>query len=209
MPYANNFLLITALLASFVLAAPKEAIANNDTEWKAAYAEWQKSNQDKKLTDTETCQSIWDFFWPWAKRGNLEARAYFYLMLALPGDWAIRTPIDVSDFASRIRTIIILQIHSAGVQYDETIDEDTKSLYPDLAEFYEKQIEVWDGMKGGTYMPCIKEASTKESAQRCAQIAVQEKLVPSFEDFAAEVDALIAQGLRLTCKDLPQKKGLR
>ncbi|MDP2205037.1 MAG: hypothetical protein Q8K65_01895 [Alphaproteobacteria bacterium] len=210
MSCTKNFLFISALLASFVLTAPKVAVANNDTEWKTAFAEWQKKDaQDKQQTDIESCQSLWDFTWLWAKRRNLEARGTLYTLMTMPKRMMLPVPSAANDYASLMRDLMIIQVHSAGVQYIDGADEEIKSTYSGMTNFYEKQINFWDSLNGGTYLSCIKEASTLESAQRCTQIAVEEKLVPSFEDYAAEIDTLIAQGLRPSCKDLPQKKNLR
>jgi len=42
-------------------------------------------------------------------------------------------------------------------------------------------------------MPC------RNHSQKCADIAVKDKLVPSFETYAAEIDRKIAQGDKTVC----------
>lgn len=191
---------IIALLIFFVGAS----VAEENKEWADAYVQWEKATNKKDRTDIEKCQDTWNFFWPWAKRGNLEARAFFYVFMTMPHHYRHDFPALPSDFASLMREAMIFQVHSAGVQYDETVDDGIRNTYSEMSSFYEKQIAFWDGLNGGTYMACIKKTRSREVAQVCTEIAVQEGLVPSFDSYAKEVDALIAQGLRPLCVDRHQ-----
>lgn len=197
-----SFALAAAIFVSALLILlPSPSIADENQDWTEAYAQWQKDSAKKVQTDAEKCQAMWDFFWPWAKRGNIQARAAFYVFMTLPRRYRLNFPTSSSDFASLMRDAMIFQVHSAGIQYDETADEDIRSEYSGMAEFYEKQISFWDGLNGGSYLACIKKANSRDTAQMCAKTAVQEGLVPSFEDYAKEIDFLIAQGLRPLCVD--------
>lgn len=203
MKYKIVFILFVILTFNITTAIA----ADTQNDWKSAYKDWQSQyTQNKPQTGNETCQRLWDFVWPWAKRGNIEARGMLYTIMTLPRGSSPLLPLASRDYISYMRYLIILQVHSAGVQYLEGAEEDVKSIYTEMSKFHEKQLGFLDNLSGGNYMPCIKNATTLQSTQNCTQIAEKQGLVPSFKDFASEVDAMIAQGLLPSCKELHQNK---
>ncbi len=207
MQYKTVFILVTTLFVTLTLNTATVIAADTHDDWKSAYKDWQNQyTQNKQQTSAESCQQLWDFVWPWAKRGNIEARGILYTIMTLPRRTSPLLPLVPTDYISYMRYLMILQVHSAGIQYLENTEEDVKSIYSEMSRFYEKQLGFLDTLSGGTYMSCIKNATTLQSAQSCTQTAEKEGLVPSFEDFASEVDIMIAQGLLPSCKELQQNK---
>jgi hypothetical protein len=170
-----------------------------DPAWAAAYTAWEQSLSGGKLSDAEQCQHNWDFVWPWAKRGNLQARAMIYVLLTIPKRQRLVMPGLPTDDLSLFRDTIIFYVHSLGVQYEDVVDEDILSVSGEMAEFHQGEIGRLYSVTSTHLRACIKAAHSREAVQPCAKVAVDEGIVPSFESYAAEVDALIAQGLRPTC----------
>jgi|GEM_PF-3366602 len=170
-----------------------------DPAWVAAFAASQQNISRAKLLDSEKCQLNWDLAWPWAKRGNLQARAMIYALLTIPKRQRLVMPGLPTDDLSLFRDTIILYVHSLGFQYEDVVDEDILSVSGEMAAFHQGEIGRLYSVPSARLRACIKAAHSREAAQQCAEVAVDEGIVPSFESYAAEVDALIAQGLRPTC----------
>lgn len=136
------------------------------------------------------CNDLWNALWPSAKEGDLESRAILFFFMIPPPDLPFQyAPGNAGDLVSRKRDIVIMAVHSQA--YDGPFEPG----YKDLA--YDQYLwsgfdQTWPGKK---FLECVK-----TSGENCAQIAVDGELVPSFEDFARQIDALMAAGMKSTCR---------
>jgi hypothetical protein len=139
----------------------------------------------QNLSDDERCGATWGILWPWAKKGNLEARErlYFYTLM-MPHNDVIQMPGSHGDFASRLYDGLILAVHSSGAQYK-------KDIYVDLVKGFLSDL----GLERTKFYRCFKDEQTED----CARVAVEEGLVPSFEDFSTDIEMFLAQGKKQTC----------
>lgn len=144
-----------------------------------------------------TCEDRWDLFWPFAKEGNLDARAHLLFLLApaLHNDM-LYAPGRSGDNVSQLRDIAIMAAHSLGYHHKK----------PEVNEHYAGIIDQFlintPAVKwgNGKFRNCLIK---KGLIAECAQVAVEEKIVPSFETYVAEIDALTAQGYKATCSYAP------
>ena len=135
------------------------------------------------MTDEERCQGTWDILWSWSKRGNLEARAGLLLTMAMADR---EMPGRSGDSISRMRDATVLAVHSLGVSGAE--GETVTSFLKGLEQYGSATARE-------KFFACASEAPSQD----CARIAVDEKLVPPFEHYVAEVDLFLAQGQKSTC----------
>lgn len=162
---------------------------------KAQNLEWEK--EVEQMYDLP-CEERWDKLWSSAKQGNLIARAGILFLIAPPLDGErIFLPGRTGDSISILRDSIILAVHSTGVKYSvkqynlahaETVH--TFYSYVPLKEF-----------NGKDFFSCLKEKNTQE----CADIAVKDRLVPSFEDYANEIDMAMSNGKTVKCLPSPEE----
>ncbi len=140
------------------------------------------------------CEQRWDYFWPLAKKGDLDARLALFWLLAfrLHMD-EIYPPGRSHDVVTLTRDIIILGVHSSGATYLKAEGApDTNGL---LISFLKTAGFSDPHMQGNKFYNCF----IKNPTPACTQIALDEKIVPTFEDYAAEIDAAIAIGKNSTC----------
>jgi hypothetical protein len=188
----HNFRLVVLSALALCCAVPSLVIAQDDSEWLADKARLEKLRSEN-LTNEELCQKTWDILWSWSKKGNLEARAWLFFLLLPPGSHAdvLHMPGRSGDYLTKIRDGLILAAHSSGVEYEnKRYNERHYGItYSFFSEMPVKNIG------GDTFLKCIALSQSKD----CAQIAVDKKLVPSFENYAAEIDALLTQGMKPSC----------
>lgn len=143
------------------------------------------------LGNAGRCDEQWDVLWPWAKKGKGEARALLLFIMVPPPDMPhVFAPGNTGDFVSRMRDAEIMAIHS----YDYKPNEKVHEAYEDVVYQLGVNAGFADSIEGREFLACVKSKS-----KSCADIAVKGKLVPSFEDYARQVDALINQGFESTC----------
>ncbi len=178
------FLFVLSLFISSI------AKAEDDPAWLADKARLEKLSSEN-LSEEKECQVTWDILWNWAKKGNLEARAdlFYYSFPAGLHAPQLYMP-GLLDEISRNRHTIILGIHSLGVQLDNKLQplyiEHSNKIFNRLLNY---------GLKGQGFLKCL----TLYPREECAQLAQDRALVPKFDEYAAEIDALIAQGMKPKC----------
>lgn len=157
-----------------------------DPEWAAA-----KANLEKLVSEGK-CDDYWSAIWPFAKKGNLEARMILLTLLAPPVHGTqIIPPGSTGDLVSKLRDIIIMAVHSS----DYTGSEDFNQYYKDLAyDLYTKQ-GFDESVEGRAFLKCVSLKSND-----CATIGVKGKLVPSFDDYAKQIDTYTNSGMKSTCE---------
>lgn len=154
---------------------------------------WVADREKLARISDENCQEAWDILWPWAKKGNLEAR----LKLLGLVQWGIVTVPGHADSASRWRDMSILTIHSSG--YEGNI-KNVAPEDPRLTTFVSADFQI-------IYRDFL-ECYQKGDSIQCAEKAVKNKRVPSFSDYAEEIDGLVARGHRAYCLDYENRKEL-
>ncbi len=178
----RSTLLLTAMFVCIALST--SVSAKEDPEW------LDKTRNAPRLLQAKDCADLWNVLWPEAKAGDLEARAIlFYFMIPPPDLTFLYAPGNSGDLVSRQRDITTMAVHSQA--YDGPFEPG----YRDLV--YERFVSAGFAisLKGDQFLECVK-----TSGDNCADIAVKAKLVPSFEDFAKQIDAMTAAGMKSTCK---------
>lgn len=147
-------------------------------------------------TDLERCEAIWKVVWPLAKAGNKEAR-FGILMSVTLGHFGLAP--NYRDKVSSSRIFLILALHSFGAQSLAKDAQRAAGTYPSFLSDYPF---MKDDIK---FAECVTRGQTPE----CARVAVDDHLIPSFDDFAKEIDALIEAGTAPLCKSVTSsEKGL-
>jgi len=151
---------------------------------------------EKMIDDgyVENCQGIWDLLWPWAKVGRLEARELlFYMGLPLIHLPTLLAPGMSDVFSERQNELNVLLVHAAGPE--GKAKEERKSLYADFIDSFNEVYLERIGYNSNAWMTCMN----KEPSPACADILVKDKVIPSFEEYAAQIDLRIAQGQKPVC----------
>lgn len=142
----------------------------------------------------KACQATFDLVWSWAKKGDLEARADMSDMLypSWPGLPQMFMPGRSQDKLSSNRDAIILRIHSLGVHF---ADENDRRRYEQNSQVIYAPIE--GTAAGSRFWMCLESKKAEEC--RIEAAAKEYKLVPTFEEYAAEIDFLIEHGYKPAC----------
>jgi hypothetical protein len=178
-----------------VLGLSSHAIAAEKSKQKSA--PW--INEFLAAQEKQDCQAMWDLLWPKAKKGDIEARfALFMATWAPPHMTAIKRPGLSQDTFSYMRDLAVFTVYSTGVK-DETSQSVTDNYYKVFDRIY-KQLNFKE-IGGGEFIKCVKDTRSNE----CTKIAVKNNLVPSFEDYAKEVDLLVKGGGKPKCSFHPDK----
>lgn len=170
------------------------ALAATDDKWLSDKARLEKLSSDKaEMSDEERCQAIWDILWPWAIKDNLEARSYlFFLMAPPPHMKPLLLPGNTGDSVTKFKDAIIMAVHSYPYQFDT----DMKETYQNVAHTLYQQAGFEQSSSGRKFLKCLE-----NSENNCAEIAVQERLVPSFEEYAKNIDVFISAGIKSHCAE--------
>ena len=151
-----------------------------------------KNLKSENLTVEDRCNITWDTLWKWSKKGNLQARAslFFFSYPVGAHSSVINLPGRDGDDLTQQRDVLILGIHSLGVNFEEeslnrSFSNQTKIVFEGFLN---------DRLKKEPFYKCFIE----NSDQSCTKIAEQ-TLIPSFESYAKEIDALISSGMKPNC----------
>ncbi|MCP4341808.1 MAG: hypothetical protein GY799_23735 [Desulfobulbaceae bacterium] len=148
--------------------------------------------------NSNDCATAWDLIWPWAQKGNLDARAVlatsiFVVQLTPPG--------ICGDAISRFRHSVILAVHGA-TNGDPAATELLHALIKT------KQIMA---IGGGNLTRCFEMG---KPPRLCVEEAVANGFVPSFEDYSKEIEIISASpnshkascNISVGVQDLPTQK---
>lgn len=123
------------------------------------------------------CGTVWNVLWPLAKTGNAEARA---LLFGAVWQGGLVPPGRSGDRMAALRDTAILAAYGSAAG-DPASRDYFKAILSDLPEAF----------SGDTRAICAK---TEAEPTACLDAGIASGLLPSFEDFAAEIDALAASG---------------
>lgn len=181
---------ILAFFAAIIVATTFSTSARSDdaSDWAADKARLEQ------LANEGRCEGYWDVLWPWAKKGNDEARELLLVSL-LPGPHmeGVCSPGSQCDFVTHMRDIIIVAVHASPIQYKE---------YKEAVNSYFQQWGFEDVKQGKEFMECFNNTTSDKD---CASLAVGANIVPSFEEYAAQIDAMLADGLKSKCLTVKDK----
>lgn len=142
----------------------------------------------------ENCQAIWDLLWPWAKAGRLEARELlFYMGVPLIHMPTLLAPGMSTEIFERQNELLVLFAHAAGST--NTHEGAAHSLYADFIDAFNVGYFKRLGYKSDAWVTCMN----KKPSPACADILVKDKVISSFEEYAAQIDMLIAEGKKPIC----------
>lgn len=154
--------------------------------------DWAKEKEKLgSVTGDGACQEKWNILWDWSKRGNLEARYLLFLMILSPPEMDLLIPPGyTNDIASRNYHLTVLATHLC--RYVPSLDEGN-SEGSILNDFY-----IYSHFdESGAGKEFLK--SYKAAEKNCADIAVQEGLVPSFDDYTKQIDRMLSLGKVPSC----------
>ena len=145
---------------------------------------------EKIMSGSVPCPQRWDILWHWSKTGNVAARGQLLYELTWGDTYR---PAYAHDPSLRFRDMAILSVYSFDDKEPDM--EKLQKLGVDHLRFLQ-----WSNDK--RFFACLDKHGYKEA---CAAMAIEDGLVPSFEDYAKEVDAAIAAGQRPVC-NRPEKQ---
>lgn len=176
--------IIAPVLLALVFGTHTVAFADHEPYW------LDQTKNGKRLADAKDCADFWNIFWPAAKAGDLEARAIlFYLMIPPPDMSFLYAPGNSGDLISRQRDINVMAVHS--IDYSGPFEPHYRELA--LEQFISAGFDFPPGKS--KFLECVK-----KGGKGCADIAVKARLVPSFEEFARQIDAMTAAGMKSSCR---------
>lgn len=146
-----------------------------------------------KAAKEKNCQAMWNMLWPEAKKANLQARRMLSLSVApLMHMDQIVMPGHSDDFITHLRDGLILMVHSSGVKYEKEYagDQILENLFYSKVLSKEAHNRFWD---------CVLNVKS----ERCTAIAVEDNIVPPFNDYVAEIDEALKNGHKASCNFLP------
>ena len=165
------------------------SVEQQKADWRNAekrMAEIRASN----LSEEEKCQKNWDVIWPLEKAGNLEA-IYADFQASALGSIAIQGIPE--DRLTRIRYGTVFMFYVLGSsRHNEEMKYSSPEIYWKIAS--ENSPVIANNTR-------LKKCMLEEMSQVCTDIAVQEKLIPSFAQYAAEIDMYLANGAKVQCSD--------
>ena len=159
-------LYIVTLVALLTTVSTACAGANND---------WIEAKKQASLAiDAGECTKAWELVWPWAKRGNVEARAILATGMLAAG---LTPPGGRNDAITRYRDSIILAVHGAA-------DGDAAATEMSLGLVQNALVSDM----GGTQIAACFKAGT--GPQTCVDSAIKNGFIPDFANYAREIDAV-------------------
>ena len=147
---------------------------------------------------------LWDVLWPQAKLGNIYAKEMIAGAMIMRG---LVPPGADTDNSGRLRHMIIWLVYAAPFPdrpefvKHSILNSLTRPLLmdglPEIAPF------IWKFGGGREFVACLKQSEI--SSAECVQLAVKRGLVPSFEQYSAEIERAASAGLRATINENTRK----
>lgn len=163
-------------------------------DWEKDKAYIEKLNRSEDLSK---CDLYYNILWGWAKKGNLNARNTLFMQL-ISHPWQSDNfflPTATWDVMTKNYYLNTLAVHQIGS------DEEKNKEYIDFfgGNIIDFQIKDSYGLKPDSdFGKCM----SKERSQKCVEEAVKDGLIPSFDRFARQIDALYAAGFMPICAEV-------
>ena len=162
-------LAMTALTAAFIVVT---AVAC--TQPLGDLGDWEAAKTEAATTiDSGNCAGAWNLVWPWARRGNIEARAILATGVVAAG---LIPPGSYGDAISQFRHSVILAVHGAADGDRATMELLNALIRTDLVSDM-----------GGDRLK--RRLDTDKPPRTCIATAIKDGFVPNFEDYSREIDA--------------------
>jgi hypothetical protein len=155
----------------------------DDPEWMA------DKKRAEALFETDNCDDYWQIVWPWVKKGNMDARALLWTRTVPMIHMPIVRPPASENVISYLRHLFIITMYNSGNGI--LLEEDGETLEQYVYSFIPFVVD-----SSVPFAECINDTPSP----KCMEIAVEEKIIPSFEDYAAEIDVLMKNGYLGTCE---------
>lgn len=168
------------------------SMAQEKSDVLKAKGSWQtdKIKAQQFIQDNE-CNEEWSVLWPHARSGNVEAKAIIFSRLLSTGHGSgINTPLNVhGDRISSIKDSVIFFIHSLEIKYVQ-LPENTKYIQESTAAIRadENMHSFMLALNGKRTLKCLEHEQNQSELSKCIHIAVEDKVVPSFEAYARDID---------------------
>lgn len=161
-------------------------------------------NKINNLSGDENCVARWDILWDWAKKGEMKARFTLLVsMMPLPDTGAVRMPGNNGDYVSNSKDVITMAVHSW--EYIGDSDNESKEFVKNYKAVI-LNVFMMAGLdrieSGKKFIDCIG----KSDGRTCSRLAVDEGLVPSFEIYSAQIDAMKSKGISPYCEPYKIRK---
>ncbi len=143
------------------------------------------------------CEKSWNLTWSLAKRGY--AKGYEDLMYMMGYGWA-NLPGRTSRSSHARSDMLLLIVHYLGKEEPPRDPQQRRNNYIEMLS--EKPFSIATN-------PRFRECLLHGELTDCPRIAVEEKLVPSFEQFAAQIDAAGPEAVTAMCQDAVEKSSSR
>ncbi|WP_421724794.1 hypothetical protein [Bauldia sp.] len=166
---------VAAALLLFAFSVFVAEAEDQPQTWEEASALWER------LLDEGDCASAWDLAWSWAKAGSAQARTDLASAIALFG---YNPPGDPGDRYSTLRHALILVVYTDF--HDEKLN---KEQYVSLLNYIvdEKIGDENEFSPTQIFRSCVFD---KDNMKECQSYAINIGLVPEFEYYARQVDAI-------------------
>lgn len=179
-------LLSTIILVMATITAQAEPPKNKDMiEWEGKG----KVFQDLYLNDPDGCNKVFNALWPDAKKGDLNARFYLLLQMATMHGPSMDIPSPSTDIETRQRQYLIMAAHSIGT----TLTDEHSPLNNYNTEMAIAFIRDLGGNSD------FKECLQKSPSPECVKLGIKNEDIPSFDNFAKEIDLFINAGYKAKC----------
>jgi hypothetical protein len=181
---------ITISFVFMLLLLMKPAMADNSPDWVV-----KNKIELKSAFKEKNCDKIWNLVWPEIQKGD-PLSINFFLMLVRPfmhmdgispphvidrDDWHFRDGVQLTIYALKVR----------DMGFQTWLDNETADSF--LFDVLDQNI------KARNFLGCLKE----NKGGRCRNIAIQDKVVPSFSEYTKEINDAIAQGKKPICRFYP------
>lgn len=175
--------LATALL--FISTSIAHAESKDIVEWNKK----QKIFEDWYANDPDGCNKVFTAVWKDAEKGDLNARFYLLVQMTMMHGADMNLPSPSADYLTRHRQYIIMSAHSIGSTLDNEGTAD-KKYYTDI---------ILQTMDNISPLRDFEDCLQKDRSPECVKLAVKDGFLPSFEDFAKEIDLYIKAGYTAKC----------
>lgn len=147
--------------------------------------------QNGRLEEKSPCQVLWTQLWEQSKQGSYQAR--YYLASAV-----MERVLHLPDQGQGARSLAILTVHSLGYSDGSPFSQERPEM---IAEYFRSLRNP----SNEEFFSCLE----KVKSARCARVGVDKGIIPTFEQFAEDIDAMVKAGHKAECvKSMPRQPSI-
>lgn len=141
------------------------------------------TNEHKQEKTTNLYDIKWSEVWNEAKNGEQDAKFKILTsVLPLPHVERLTMSPERNDLASQSYHALVLLVHNCNFREGDALSE----IYRDIANDFFMQRNLMTSAKANRFLK-----SFKQNEPDCAHYAVEDGLVPSFDQYSSEIDSLM------------------